>query len=95
MTPHEDISEMKVRVALLEAAHLDSSSKISTLINGFNTLNVNLATLISSINTAVKTTLTGVSLVVILIGGFWGYNAFITDQIQNITTLSYQIQDNK
>jgi len=82
MITHEDISDIKTRVALLEAAHLDSTSKIVTLVDGFNKLNINLATLIASINTAVNTTLRAVALITILIGAFWSYNTYISKQIE-------------
>ena len=81
MISHEDISDIKTRVALLEAAHLDSTSKIGTLVDGFNKLNINLATLIASINTAVNTTLRAVALITMLIGAFWTYNTYISKQI--------------
>jgi hypothetical protein len=95
ITMHADISEMKIKVALLEAAHIESTSKIVVLIDGFNTLNLNLATLISSINTAVKTTLVGITLITTLAGGFWGYNLFITNQINRMNTLTQTVEHGK
>jgi hypothetical protein len=86
MTTHEDMSEIKTRVALLEAAHLDSTSKIITLIDGFHLLNINLATLVASINSAVKTTLISATFMATLMGGLWGYHTYMTSQIDNATT---------
>ena len=76
MSTIEDMSEMKVRVALLEAAHLDNTHKISTLIDGFNTININLSSLITSINTAIRTAFVGATLASVIIGGIWSYYTF-------------------
>jgi hypothetical protein len=87
MTTHEDMSEMKVRVNILEIAHIDNTNKISTLVDGFNLLNINLTVLIASINTAVKTALIGATFAATVIGGFWGYNTYITNQLNKTIPL--------
>jgi hypothetical protein len=86
MTTHEDVTEIKIRMNHLEAAHIDNTSKITTLISGFNTLNINLTSLVASINSAVKTTLISATFMATIMGGLWGYHTYMTSQIDNATT---------
>jgi hypothetical protein len=95
MSTNEDMSEMKVRVALLEAAHLDNTNKITTLIEGFNTLNINLSSLITSINTAIRTTFIGATFASMMVGGIWAYYTFSVNQsVQSQHQISQQLGKN-
>jgi hypothetical protein len=92
MIEHESIRSTETRISLLEAAHLDSVAKVNTLVDGFHTLNTNLAILIASINSAIKTILIGATFSAALVGGLWGYHTFITAQIQNTAANIQQIE---
>ena len=82
MITEDDRKDMRVRVALLEASHVDLTAKVTTLIEGFNTINVNLSKLITSITIGIKVVTTGVTILAALSGIFWGYHTYMTAQIE-------------
>ena len=90
MITEDDRKDMRVRVALLEASHVDLTAKVGTLIEGFNSLNVNLSTLITSINTSIRLLTLGSAIVATLAGGFWAYHTYMTAKIEQIES-TYQI----
>jgi hypothetical protein len=78
--------DMDRRISYLEAAHTDNTNKITTLISGFNDLNITLATLTTSINTAVKVVILGAALASTSLAGLWGYHTYLTAQINHSNT---------
>jgi ABC-type uncharacterized transport system permease subunit len=81
MNNSEDIHDIKMRVGILEIAHIDNTSKIATLIESFNSLNLNLSKLITSINIAVKMAIGCGLFVITLTGALWSYHTYTTDQL--------------
>lgn len=79
MNNSEDIYDIKARVSLLEASHIDNTSKITILLDSFNALNLNLTKLTSSINTAVKMAVGCGLFIITLTGGFWTLYTHSTD----------------
>ena len=82
MITEDDRKDMRVRVALLEASHIDLTTKVGILIDGFNHLNVNLSTLISSINIVIRVITTGITIIGTLTSLLWGYHSYMTAQIE-------------
>jgi hypothetical protein len=78
--------DMDRRISYLEAAHLDNTNKITSLIKGFNDLNITLTTLTTTINTAVKVILFGFAFASTSLAGLWGYHTYLTAQINHTTT---------